>query len=284
MPDRIYTVLSNFTSILLSFLFFFIFNLKALGESDAATFSTNELISEGVLITQSSINSAMPELKQSQLGKILTRYYKRCLGGPDNWEAINSFKISAELETQGGNYQYESIVKKPILYRIAISNEETTNIVAFDGNNKWQRQISGEEWSYPEISPHMNRMIYEPELVNYLLYPFQKGKTYHYEGTVRELNTVCFKITLLTEQEYLINYYIDVESYCIVSIKIIDKLEEYSPTIIEYSDYRKVDGIYFAHKIIYNIDGKWDSTLNIKEISTNVGTANWMFYLENRSF
>ena len=30
----------------------------------------------------------MPELKQSQLGKILTRYFKDCLGGADNWKAI----------------------------------------------------------------------------------------------------------------------------------------------------------------------------------------------------
>ena len=44
----------------------------------------------------------MPELKQSQLGKILTRYYNNCLGGADHWKAINSFKVSAELNTANG--------------------------------------------------------------------------------------------------------------------------------------------------------------------------------------
>ncbi len=283
LPARIYTVLSTFASILLPSLLFFMLNLKAHGESNTASVSTNELLPEGVFITQSLIDSAMPELRQSQLGKILTRYYRRCLGGADNWEAINSFKISAELDTKGGKYQYESIVKKPNFYKIAISSEETTNIVAFDGNNKWQKQISGEEWSYSKIAPNWHRMIHEPELATYFLYPMQTGKTYQYEGTVRELNTVCFKVSLLTKQGYLIDYYIDIESYCIISIKIIDRLKEFSPVIIEYSDHRLVDGVYFAHKIKYYVDGQWDSTLNVKNITTNVGVANWMFYLENNS-
>ena len=69
LPARIYTVLSTFASILLPSLLFFIINVKAHGESDTATVSTNELLPEGVFITQSLIDSAMPELRQSQLGK-----------------------------------------------------------------------------------------------------------------------------------------------------------------------------------------------------------------------
>ena len=283
LPARIYTVLSTFASILLPSLLFFIINVKAHGESNTATVSTNELLPEGVFITQSLIDSAMPELRQSQLGKILTRYYNNCLGGADHWKTINSFKVSAELNTSNGIQTYESIYKKPNFYKIVISSEETTNIVAFDGKNKWQKQISGEEWSYPKIAPDMHRMIHEPELATYLLYPLQTGKTYQYEGTVRELNTVCFKVSLFAEQGYLIEYYIDVESYCIVSIKITDRLKEFSPVIIKYSDHRLVDGVYFPHKIKYHVDGQWDSTLNIKEITTNVGAANWMFYLKNNS-
>ena len=282
-PARIYTILSTFASILLFAFFFLTIHFKAHGESNSATVSTNEFLPEGALITQSLIDSAMPELKQSQLGKILTRYYKDCLGGADHWKAIRSFRVSAELNTANGIENYESIFKKPNFYKIAISSEDRTNIVAFDGNNKWRKQISGEEWSYPEIAPQMRRMIHEPELATYLLYPLQTGKTYQYNGTVRENNTVCFKVSLLTKQKYLIDYFIDVESYCIVSIKIIDKLKEFSPVLIKYSDHRLVDGVYFAHKIKYHIDGEWDSTLEVKEIDTNVGAANWMFHLKNDS-
>ena len=159
MPAHICTVLPTFASILLTALLFFTFNLKAHGEDNAVTESTNELLPHGVLITQSLINSAIPELRQSQLGKILTRYYNNCLGGADHWKTIKSFKVSAELNTANGIQAYESIHKKPNLYKTAISSGETTNIVAFDGNNKWQKQISGEEWSYPKIAPNLHRMI-----------------------------------------------------------------------------------------------------------------------------
>ena len=69
----------------------------------------------------------------------------------------------------------------------------------------------------------------------------------------------------------------------LLSIKIIDKLKEFSTVLIKYSDHRLVDGVYFAHKIKYHIDGEWDSTFKLKNIVTNVGAANWMFYLKNDS-
>ena len=136
LPARIYTVLSTFASILLLSLLLFMINLKAHAESGTSTVLTNELMPEGVTITQSLIDSAMPELNQTQLGKILTDYYNNCLGGAENWKTINSFKVSAELNTPNGIQTYVSIYKKPNFYKIAISSEETKNIVAFDGNNK----------------------------------------------------------------------------------------------------------------------------------------------------
>ena len=77
-----------------------------------------------------------------------------------------------------------------------------------NGKNKYQ----DEEWSYPEIALKCSRMIHEPELFTYLLYPLQKGKTFNI-NTVRENNRVCFKISLSLKQGYIIDYFIDVESY-----------------------------------------------------------------------
>ena len=134
------------------------------------------MLPEGVLITQSLIDSEMPELKQSQLGKILTRYYNRLFRrSRSNWNKINSYKVSAELNTVNGIQNYESIFKKPNFYKIVFSSEEIENIVAFDGNNKWQKQISGRRMDLSlKLLLNLQRMIHEPELSTYLLYPFQK--------------------------------------------------------------------------------------------------------------
>lgn len=250
-------------------------------DSDIASF--NNLLPEGVLITPSLTNSPMPRLKQSKLGQILTRYYNRCLGGADHWKTIKSIKISASLNTASGPYQYVSIIKKPNLYKIIISAEETTNSYAFDGTNKWQKRTSKEEESFAEVTPQMNRMLFEPELASFLLYPFRKGKDFQYIGTVREFNTVCYKIRLVSDLGYLIDYFIDVETYFIVTVQITDTLNEFSPVLIQYSDHRLVEGIYFAHKKTTFLDNQWDSSSTVEAIATNVGAATWMFNLEDNS-
>ena len=99
LSPRSFTNLIYFASIIFSASFFLIINLRASGGSNLAPLSANQLIPEGVSITRSLIESAMPELKQSKLGKILTRYYNYCLGGAENWDAIYSIKVSAELRT-----------------------------------------------------------------------------------------------------------------------------------------------------------------------------------------
>lgn len=290
LPTRNYSFVPTFTLILCSSFCLSMISMKTYGEStllslndkdsnELATSSINDLLPENILITESLINASMPELKQSELGKVLTRYYNQCLGGADHWETIKSIKISADLDSTTGMYHYESINKKPNFYKIAISLDGVTNIVAFDGNNKWQKQISDEGVFFPEIVPQMDRMVNETELSSYLLFPLLKEKAFQYKGTVRKFNTVCHQISLFAEQDYLIDYFIDVESYFIVSIKITDTLREFSPVLIRYSDYQMVDGLYLAHHIETFIDGKWDSTLKVNSINTNVGALGWMFRL-----
>ena len=281
--DRIYTILLAFVSILLS-TFFLMINLKVHGESNLALPSTNDLLPEESILSRSIIDAEMPKLKQSQLGKVLTRYYNRCLGGAAHWETIKSYKVSGDLNTENGIQGYESIFKKPIFYKVITSTEEVVNILGFDGSKKWQQQIKGEEWTYSKIAPNLQRMIYEPELAFFLLFPFQSGKIFNYYGTERKDNAVCHKVRLLTKQGFLINYYIDVESYFIVSIEVTDKIKEFSSVSIKYSDHRLVDGVYFAHMIKFYVNEQLESILKVNEITTNIGAVNWMFDSGGSSF
>ena len=289
---RNYTIVSNFVSMLISFFLFLILVHKAYGENvpllnpqhesvpqDLVTASIDELLPEGVLMSQSLVNSPMPKLKNSKLGKILTRHYNKCLGGADHWKTIKSVKTSADLDSLNGFYQYESVAKKPNLYKISLSIDGQTRIFAFDGKDIRQKQISEEGIETLIKAGNLKRTINATELPRYLLYPLQKGKAYQYLGIVREFNTVCYKLRLLSGQNFVIDYFLDVESYCIVTIKVIDRLEEFSPVLIRYFDYRLIDGIYFAHKIESFINEQWDSILKVNSISTNIGASHWMFVL-----
>lgn len=243
--------------------------------------SIDKLLPEGVIKTQSLINSPMPLLKASKLGQILTRHYDECLGGADYWETVKSIKISADLNTLSGIYQYESVTKKPNLFKISYSLKEKIHLIAFDGTNISQKQISEEGVLAPDITNEFDRMVNETELPRYLLFPLQAGKAYQYLGTVREFNTVCYKIRLFTDQNFVIDYFLDVESYLIVTIKVLDTLKKFDPILIRYFDYQLIDGIYFAHKIESYINEQWDSLLSVNSIATNVGATRWMFNLDN---
>ena len=292
LPVRNYTILLNFGSLLLTFFLLLLLVQKAYGESvfplhpqhesvpqDLVTASIDELLPEGVLMTQSLVNSPMPKLKNSKLGKILTRHYNKCLGGADHWKTIKSVKISADLDSLKGFYKYESVTKNPNLYKISLSLDGQTRIFAFDGTDIRQKQISEEGITTPIKAGILKRTINGTQLPRYLLYPLQAGKAYQYLGTVREFNTVCYKLRLFADQNFVIDYFLDVESYNIVTIRVIDRLEKFSPVLIRYFDYRLIDGIYFAHKIESFINEQWDSILKVNSISTNIGASQWMFVL-----
>lgn len=292
LPVRNYTILLNFGSLLLSFFLLLLLVQKAYGESvfplhpqhesvpqDLVTASIDELLPEGVLMTQSLVNSPMPKLKNSKLGKILTRHYNKCLGGADHWKTIKSVKTSADLDSRTGFYEYILVTKKPNLYKISLSIDGQTSIFAFDGTDIRQKQILEEGITTPVRAGNLKRTINGTQLPRYLLYPLQAGKAYQYLGTVREFNTVCYKLRLFADQNFVIDYFLDVESYNIATIRVIDRLEKFSPVLIRYFDYRLIDGIYFAHKIESFINEQWDSILKVNSISTNIGASQWMFVL-----
>ncbi|MFL2848169.1 MAG: hypothetical protein ACJZ9B_04250 [Coraliomargaritaceae bacterium] len=277
------------------FLLFLNFNVYGKGDSEALDphdlvihdlkdleiASIDKLLPEGVIRTQSLTNSPMPKLKASKLGQILTRHYDNCLGGANYWKTVKSIKISADLNTLSGIYQYESVTKKPNLFKISYSLKEKTYLIAFDGTNIRHKQISKEGVLAPDIANEFDRMVNETELPRYLLFPLQAGKAYQYLGTVREFNTVCYKIRLFTDQNFVIDYFLDVKSCLIVTIKVLDTLKKFDPILIRYFDYQLIDGIYFAQKIESFINGQWDSLLSVNSIATNVGAARWMFNLDN---
>lgn len=237
-----------------------------------------ELLPDGVEISQSLIDTPMPSMnKKSNLGKILSRYYENCLGGQNNWNAVKSIKINAVYDSLDGMYEYKSVYKKPNFFKIIISNDETRSVIVSQGSSIQQKQISKEDFTNPELAFHSDRIIFENKLASFLLFPFLANQHFEYCGPVREFNKVLHKIRLFQETDFIIDYYIDIESHYLSTIKITEKSKKYSSLVFQYSDFRKVNGVNFAHQIDSLIDGSWDSTLLVEEIKINVGAPDWIF-------
>lgn len=237
-----------------------------------------ELLPAGVEISQTLIDMPMPKLnKKSSLGKILNSYYESCLGGQDNWNAIKSVKINAVYDSLDGIYEYKSVYKKPNFFKIIISNDESRTVIASQGSSIHQKQTSEEGLSSPELAFHSDRMIFENKLSSFLLFPLRADQHFKYCGPVREFNKVLHKIRLFQGTDFIIDYYIDIETHFVSTIKITEKSKEYSSLVLHYLDFRKVNGVNFAHQIDTFIEGSWDSSLFVKEMMINVGAPSWIF-------
>ena len=79
---------------------------------------------------------------------------------------------------------------------------------------------------YQKFPEDIDRIVNETQITSYLLFPFSHGKVFQYRGTVRESNFVCHQIRLYTKSSFIIDYYIDVESYNIITACIVDKLKK----------------------------------------------------------
>ena len=83
-------------------------------EINISNLSNEHLLQDGVLSTKAIVNSAMPKLKESRLGKILLNYYEKSFGGTEGWNKINSYKVVAELNSTNGIFTHKSIFKSSI--------------------------------------------------------------------------------------------------------------------------------------------------------------------------
>ena len=106
---------------------------------------------EEAVISEYLLNSPMPELKDSQIGRILTNYYNKCLGGRDYWKTIKSIKVSGTLSTEEG-----FVVTRPLVRSLTYIDksfvDKLTNIVAYNGKKISQKQIANNEVFLSEIS------------------------------------------------------------------------------------------------------------------------------------
>ena len=254
----------------------------------------NRLLPDGFELTEVLEQMPMPELYPSKLGLVMSRYYK-ALGGLENWSQIKSLKITGELiaANKGEALSYVSISKKPNLLKMEIeaasssssSSEEGKEggyALSFDGQNVWMKFFSEKSAIRLDTDdPKVRLLKQSAEFASLLLYPFRSGKSFEYLGTTREENSVCHWIRVRTKSQFIVDYYIDAQYYKEVKVVLNDSLSSEGGLTIQYLDYKTIDGIPIAHKVITEKAGQEESTLIINSVEKNVGVLKWMFELNH---
>ncbi|PXA05421.1 hypothetical protein DDZ13_00710 [Coraliomargarita sinensis] len=223
-------------------------------------------------------NTAMPEMGDSRIGKILGRYYRDGLGGPEVWEKIVSLKVSGELKTKDGELQLNAYQKKPDLIKMNLYKEtvQTGLTLAYDGEVAWKQK--GKR-SKPESMTDVEarRFIHSARFGNYLLYPFAEGKRIRFVDTVPVEGAICHQIRVELDTGYQVDYFIDIRSYLEVKVVNKDLLTDAQNSVI-YKDYIREFGMPIAKRVESLEEGKWVSSLTLNDVKVNSGVMPWMFH------
>lgn len=239
--------------------------------------SINQLLPEGFEVTEFLRNTPMPKLSKSRLGQILSRFYEESMGGAENFAKLNSVRIIALYNTLNGEYAHEAISKKPNMLKVKISNKAGDMVIAYNGTEAWKKMLLK---NTPELilnEHELRRLAVDAEFTSYLLYPFQKGKAFEYLGILRESDRICHRIRVHTQEQFVLDYFIDVETFRAIKLLQVDKLGHFGETELYFSDYRMIEGIPFAYRIESFIKGDWHSVFQAESIELNVGLFDWMF-------
>ena len=225
-------------------------------------------------IDSSLPRKAMPELGESQLARILSRYYNIGLGGLKTWEQINSLKITGTLTLAEGPLKLYAYQRKPNLFKLTLCRGEFEMVLGYDGETAW-RIKPGQS---PEHMPakQARSFIHNSIFGNYLLYPHTNGKKIEYIGTVTVDKEHCHHIRVQLNNDYQVDYFFSVSSYLDVKVIHTD-LQSGSTNSIFYRDYIRVSGIPIS-TYSQNYEGdKWQSTLRIEDVKHNLGLTPWIF-------
>ena len=246
---------------------------------DLSNEKINRLLPEGFELTKALEESPMPELYPSKLGQVLTRHYNEGLGGFEKWKQFKSVKMKGTVETaEGGFYGYESLLKKPNYLKMVLFLEEGDHILAFDGVNAREKSPVSDSAVLLKPDDPKSRLIKQSaQFGNYLLYPFDSNKTIEYLGTERKADSVCHWIRVELDNHFIIDYFIDVQTYKEVKVVLHDLVDSENNSSIQYSNYKSINGLPIAHEIRSEKFEKWASTLTINSVDINVGSLHWMF-------
>jgi len=228
-------------------------------------------------ITPALRNTAMPELGDSPVEKILEKYYKKRTGGQENWDKIESVILTGELKTKDSKLALNAYQKKPTFIKLVLSNKEVHDSItlSYDGKVAWKQMGSRAE---PENmdDTEARRFIHNARFDNYLFYPFAEGKRISHVATVPTEGAICHQMRVVLDTGYQVDYFFDIRTF--LEIKVVNTdLRSGAVSSIIYKDYDLEQPIPIAKKVKSFEEGEWVSTLLLDNIKLNSGIMPWMF-------
>ena len=203
-------------------------------------------------------------------------------GGREVLATIKDTTISGSIEMigMGGSGSVKVYHKEPNKLRIDIEIIGMVITVATDGETAWM--INPQTGSTEEMSGK-DAEDFKRDAFDFgysaLLYPEKYSITYAYKGKEKIEEKDCFVLEQTFSDGHIRTLYIDSKTYLTFKIKenswndsgVEVELEEFS------SDYKKVDGVMFAHSLTEFEDGGEAGKVTVTNVRFNTGLEDSLF-------
>jgi hypothetical protein len=229
---------------------------------------------ESIVVRQ----TAIPEMGDSRIDRLLGRYFAEGLGGSENWERIESLNVEGTMQIKDREVEINAYQKKPDFMKLALSpSSGITVVLGYDGETAW-RQVGSEAEGRPMGEVEARRFIHSARFGNHLLYPYARGKTIRFIDTVPVEGTICHQIRVELDTDYQVDYFIDIRTYREIKVENTD-LKTGARNSVVYHDHIVESGMPVAMRIESYEEGEWVSSLQIEDVKVNSGVMPWMFHM-----
>ncbi len=217
--------------------------------------------------------------KRVSISKILDHYFT-AKGGFGKMLEVTSI-VSKNTLTIDGKKNFVRIVKKrPNKYKISYQVEEGENlfVYCYNGNTGW-RTIGNSKSNVELLNDGETQNLIElTDFYSYLFNYMEKGVQLRFIGMSRVNGIDTYKIKAIINKNKTIYYYIDEENYDLrIALTREVKANEIAITKKIFGDYKRVDGILMAHKIVSYKRDVYKQTLIVNEYKFNSGILDYYF-------
>lgn len=203
------------------------------------------------------------------LDDVLSRY--RAAKGGENWEKLESMRMTARIVTQGIELPMTMVTKRPNLMRQDMSFQGISMVQAYDGTTAWGiNPMMGSEEPTELTGPMADAMREQADFDGGLFNYAAKGSKVDLVGTEDLDGAKVIHIKLTTRDNQVQHYYLDAETMLEKRL-VIETDMGGGPMTVEtrLSNYQTVDGFSVPMSITQIVAGN-QVALTVEKVEFNV--------------
>ena len=193
-------------------------------------------------------------------------------GGKENTQAVKSMKTTGKFMMMGMDFPFTTYHLRPGKMRIESTVQGAVMVQCFDGEVGWMvNPMMGSSDPQKMPSVQEKNFKFQADMDGYLIDWKEKGYTIEYIGTDDVEGTEVHHLKVDTNQEFILDIYIDSEYF--LPIKITTKgTEEGSEFEADtfMSDYKEVGKLVVPHSIDNRMEGQTVNQILLETIEYDV--------------